>query len=147
MILMFFLSSRFGALGGKFGPRWFMAGGPIVAAIGFFTMLFVGQSASYLVLLPGILLFGIGLSITVAPLTAAVLAAISERRSGVASAVNNAISRIAGLIAVAALGPLIGQSLGLSGFRSSILLTVILMIIGGVVSAIGILNTKKGVSL
>lgn len=143
MVLMFFLSSRFGALAGRFGPRWFMAGGPLLISVGFLAMLLVGQSANYLVLLPGILLFGLGLSITVAPLTSAVLESISERQSGIASAVNNAISRIAGLIAIAALSPLIGRSLGLSGFRSAMILSAGLMATGAVVSAVGIVNPPK----
>jgi len=142
-ILMFFLSSRFGALAGKFGPRLFMAIGPLVAGVGFATMYFVGSSVSYWQLLPGILLFGLGLSITVAPLTTAILGSIGESQSGIASAVNNAVTRIAGLIAVAAVGTLVGQSLGLHGFHAIALVMAGLMMTGGIISALGIVNSLK----
>jgi len=140
-IIMFFLSSRFGALAGKYGPRLFMGLGPIVAAIGFMVMLSVDQSVSYWTqIFPGIVIFGLGLSMTVAPLTSAVLADIDSRRAGIGSAVNNAISRIAGLVAVASIGVVIGQHLTIEGFRSGIVLMASLLVIGGIVSAIGITN-------
>lgn len=145
-IIMFFLSSRFGALAGKFGPRLFMALGPFIAAIGFATMYFVDKSANYWQLLPGILLFSIGLSITVAPLTTAVLSAVSNKQSGIASAANNAITRIAGLISVAAVGPLVAHSLGLNGFHSIALVMSALMLAGAIVSALGITNRPKPVT-
>ncbi len=139
-IMMLLLSSRFGELSSQFGPRLFMAVGPLVASIGFATMYLVDHTVSYWQLLPGILLFGLGLSVTVAPLTTAVLSAVSDRQSGIASAVNNAVTRIAGLLAVAAVGPIVSQSLGLDGFRSITLVMAGLMLAGGVVSAIGIVN-------
>lgn len=140
-IIMFFLSSRFGALAGRYGPRLFMAVGPLIAAVGFLTMLWVDQSVSYLALLPGILLFGLGLSVTVAPLTTAILDAIDNRQAGIGSAVNNALARVAGLVAIAAIGTVVGPSLDLEGFHKGIILTAALMAVGGVVSAIGIKNT------
>lgn len=139
-IVMFILAPRFGALAGRFGPRLFMALGPFVAGVGFVTMYFVDGSASYWQLLPGILLFSLGLSITVAPLTTAILSAVGSRQSGVASAVNNAVTRIAGLIAVAAVGSLVASSLGLAGFHSIALVMAGLMFVGAVTSAIGITN-------
>ncbi|MEO8691363.1 MAG: MFS transporter [Candidatus Saccharimonas sp.] len=142
-IIMFFLAARFGALADKYGPRVFMAVGQLIVAAGFLEMLLVDESANYLVLLPGILLFGLGLAVTVAPLTSAVLSAISEQRSGIASAVNNAIARIAGLIAIAALGPIVGTAIGLDGFHNALIIMAILMIIGGVVAAIGIKNPER----
>lgn len=142
-IIMFFLSSRFGGLASRFGPRAFMAAGPVIAGSGFATMYFVDLSVSYWQLLPGILLFGLGLSITVAPLTTAILGSIGESQSGIASAVNNAVTRIAGLIAVAAVGSLVGQSLGLHGFHAITLVMASLMIVGGIVSALGIVNSLK----
>jgi EmrB/QacA subfamily drug resistance transporter len=103
--LMFVLSRRFGALADRFGPRLFMAAGPIVAGLGMLLMLRVDEEAGYATqLLPALVVFGIGLALTVAPLTAAVLAAVDDSRSGVASGINNAVSRVAGLLAIAVLG-------------------------------------------
>ncbi len=139
-IIMFFLSSRFGGLAGKYGPRAFMALGPIIAGFGFLSMYFIDANVSYWHILPGILLFGLGLAVTVAPLTTAILGAINQQQSGVASAVNNAVTRIAGLLAVAAIGSLVGQSLDLTGFHSITLVMASLMFVGGIISALGITN-------
>jgi EmrB/QacA subfamily drug resistance transporter len=140
-IIMFFLSSRFGGLAGKYGPRLFMSVGPMVAALGFLLMLPMTAQFNYWTqLLPGILLFGLGLSITVAPLTSAVLADIDSRHAGIGSAVNNAIARIAGLIAIAAIGVIMSGALTLDGFHRSIIVMVGLLMTGGIISAIGIRN-------
>jgi len=141
-IIMFFLSSRFGALSGKYGPRLFMTLGPIVGALGFLAMLWVDATVSYWALLPGILLFGIGLSITVAPLTSAILGAIDDRQAGIGSAVNNAVARIAGLLAIAAIGTIVGETLDLDGFYRGVIVTAALLLAGGIISAIGIQNPK-----
>ena len=110
-LIMFVLSRRFGALAGRIGPRLLMGLGPIVAGLGLLLERRVGPGADYLTtVLPGIAVFGIGLSATVAPLTATVLGAVGPGHSGVASGVNNAISRIAGLLAIAALGAVITAS-------------------------------------
>ena len=104
-LLMFTLSRRFGALADRFGPRLFMGAGPIVAGLGMLAMLRLDTGADYATqLLPALLVFGLGLALTVAPLTAAVLAAVDDSRSGIASGVNNAFSRVAGLLAIAVLG-------------------------------------------
>lgn len=142
-LLMFFLSSRFGALSGKYGPRFFMAAGPLVMSVGSLIFLGVGRPVEYLThLLPAILIFGTGLAMTVAPLTSAILGSISERQAGIGSAVNNAVSRIAGLIAIAGLGLLTGTTLTMTGFRKGMVLTAVLLITGGIISAIGIQNPK-----
>jgi formate hydrogenlyase subunit 3/multisubunit Na+/H+ antiporter MnhD subunit len=94
-------------------------------------------------LLPGVLLFGLGLSATVAPLTSTILGSISEKQSGIGSAINNAVSRVAGLIAIAFLGLVIGPHVDLSGFHRTLVLTAALLILGGVVSVIGIQNVKR----
>lgn len=142
-IIMFFMSPRFGALAGKYGPRWFMAGGPMVAAIGFLLMLMVTRPMDYWTqLFPGVVVFGLGLSMTVAPLTTAILGSISRRQAGIGSAVNNAVSRIAGLIVIAFIGLVIGSTLDLDGFHRGVTLTAILMVAGGLVSAIGIRNQQ-----
>lgn len=141
--IMFFLSSRFGALAGKYGPRLFMTAGPLVAAIGFLLLLRVDDTVNYwLDIFPAIIVFGLGLSMTVAPLTAAVLGHIDQKHAGIGSAVNNAVSRIAGLIAIASVGLVTGPVLTVGSFHSGILMMVILLTAGGLVSAVGITNVK-----
>ncbi len=109
-IVMFALSRRFGALADRYGPRVFMGFGPLVAACGLLLFQRVGAHVSYLpdVLAPT-LLFALGLSMTVAPLTAAVLAG-SEGEAGIASGVNNAVARVAGLLGTAAVGAVVAAS-------------------------------------
>jgi hypothetical protein len=80
------------------------------------------------------------LSITVAPLTSAILGAIHPEQAGIASAVNNAVSRIAGLLAVAAAGMIIGGTLDTEGLHRAMIAAAALLLVGGVVSAIGIRN-------
>jgi hypothetical protein len=103
--MMFLLSRRFGALADRYGPRWFMTVGPLLVAAGFLAMLRLDAHASWLAdLLPALLIYSLGLAITVSPLTATVLADADESDAGIASAVNNAIARTAGLLATAAIG-------------------------------------------
>jgi hypothetical protein len=104
-IVMFALSGRFGALADRHGPRLFLAAGPLIAAAGLLLMQRVDAGADYVSqLLPALLVFALGLSMTVAPLTATVLADADESNAGIASAVNNAVARVAGLLAIAAIG-------------------------------------------
>jgi predicted MFS family arabinose efflux permease len=143
-IIMFVLSPRFGALAGKYGPRLFMAAGPMIAAAGFLAMLMVDESVIYWSqLLPGVLLFGFGLSITVAPLTAAILGSIRSSEAGIGSAINNAIARVAGLVAIAGIGVVAGPVLDVVSFQRGIILTACLLILGGVIAAAGIHNTGR----
>lgn len=142
-IIMFFLSGKFGALSGKLGPRLFMGLGPIIAAGGFLSMLLVDSHVNYWHMLPGVLLFGLGLSVTVAPLTSAILGSISHEQAGIGSAVNNAVSRVAGLVTVAMIGIVTGPLVSVVAFQRGILLTASLMIIGGIISLIGIKNPSK----
>ena len=98
---MFALSSRMGALADRYGPRLFMAGGPLIAAAGVLLFLRAGIETSYVSdLLPALIVFSLGLAMTVAPLTATVLADADESDAGIASAINNAIARVAGLIGI-----------------------------------------------
>jgi EmrB/QacA subfamily drug resistance transporter len=107
-LVMFALSGRFGGLADRHGPHLFLAAGPLIAAVGFALMLRVDADADYVSqLLPALLVFSVGLSMTVAPLTATVLADADESNAGIASAVNNAIARVAGLIAIAAIGAVV----------------------------------------
>jgi EmrB/QacA subfamily drug resistance transporter len=141
---MVLLSSRAGAMASRVGPRLPMTAGPVVCACGTLLMLRIGPEPSYLRdVLPAVTVFGLGLAATVAPLTAAVLGAAADRHAGVASGVNNAVARTAGLLAVAAL-PL---AAGLSGddhrdppafddgFRTAVLLAAGLLAAGGALSA------------
>ena len=107
-IVMFLLSKRAGRLADRWGPRLFMGLGPITAAVGLGLMLRVGARLDYFTdLLPGLVVFSVGLSFTVAPLTATVLSDADEGNAGIASGVNNAIARVAGLLAIAAVGAII----------------------------------------
>jgi len=113
-VVMFVLSRRFGALADRFGPRLFMGAGPLVAAAGLLLFQRVGLRCSYLPeVLPALLVFSLGLSMTVAPLTAAVLAG-SEQEAGIASGVNNAVARVAGLLGTAAVGAVISSAFSAS---------------------------------
>ena len=112
-LVMFGLSARLGALADRYGPRFFMGVGPLVTAAGLAFFLRVDANVDYLTeLLPGLLIFGLGLSMTVAPLTATVLADADEHNAGIASGVNNAIARVASLIAIAAVGAVVASSFG-----------------------------------
>ena len=104
-VITFFLSRRFGALADRIGPRPLMGFGPIVAGAGLLLMIRVDIGAHYVSqILPGVLVFGLGLAMTVAPLTAAVLSGAPAHHSGIASGVNNAVARVAGLLAIAVVG-------------------------------------------
>ncbi|HEY6776165.1 MAG TPA: DHA2 family efflux MFS transporter permease subunit [Thermoleophilaceae bacterium] len=112
-IVMFLLSTRFGMLADRYGPRFFMGVGPLVAAAGLAWFLRLDADVDYFTdLLPGLLVFALGLSMTVAPLTATVLADADEHNAGIASGVNNAIARVAGLVTIAAVGALVAASFG-----------------------------------
>jgi MFS family permease len=114
-VVLFVLSRRFGALADRYGPRFFMGAGPLTAAAGLLLLMRVGVHVDYLTeLLPGLLLFALGLAMTVAPLTAAVLAGVDESQAGIASGVNNAIARVAGLLGTAAVGAIIAAQFGAS---------------------------------
>ena len=142
-IIMFVLSPRIGALAGKYGPRFFMTFGPFLAAVGFLLMLRVDHGVAYWTqLFPGVMLFGLGLSTTVAPLTSAVLGSVESRHAGIASAVNNAVARIAGLIAIALVGLVTGTTLNLNGFHHGVIFMAVLLLVGSAISAIGIRNAE-----
>jgi EmrB/QacA subfamily drug resistance transporter len=119
-IVMFALSRRFGKLADRLGPRWFMGIGPLVAAAGLVALMRVGADVDYAgELLPALLVFSLGLTATVAPLTATVLSDADEQRAGIASGVNNAIARAAGLLGVAALGAVVAAQFA-SGLRAHV---------------------------
>jgi EmrB/QacA subfamily drug resistance transporter len=107
-LVMFALSKRIGRLADRLGPRLFMGFGPLTAALGLGLMLRIGSGVDYFTdVLPALLIFSIGLAFTVAPLTATVLSDADESNAGIASGINNAIARVAGLLAIAAVGALV----------------------------------------
>jgi EmrB/QacA subfamily drug resistance transporter len=115
-LILFVLSPIFGRFSTATGPRLPMAFGPIVGGLGLLLLMRVNADADYVTeILPGILLFGLGLSATVAPLTATALNSVQENHVGVASGINNGVARIAGLLAIAILGAVISGS-----FKSTI---------------------------
>ncbi|MEU0494481.1 MFS transporter [Mycobacterium sp. NPDC006124] len=152
-VLSFLLARRFGTLAGVHGPRIFMGVGPLIAAGGFLLMATARMPFDFWTqMLPGLIVFGVGLSVTVSPLTAAVLAAVDPAQSGIGSAVNNAVSRVAGLIAIAFTGVIVGvggssgetgpTAMDFAGFRLGAVTVAALFAIAGVVSAIGISNRQ-----
>jgi EmrB/QacA subfamily drug resistance transporter len=143
-LLMLLLSSTLGGWAGRWGPRWFMAVGPVLAGVGFLLMLRVRTPVAFWTqLLPGVLVFGLGMTVTVAPLTSAVLGAVREEQAGIGSAINNAVSRVAGLVAVACTGLLVGPRLDLAGFHRVLVATAAFLVLGGVISALGIQNPPR----
>jgi EmrB/QacA subfamily drug resistance transporter len=142
-VLSFFLARRFGTLAGVHGPRLFMAVGPLIAAAGYLWMMMAREPFDFWTqMLPGLVVFGLGLSITVSPLTAAILAAVDPAQSGIGSAINNAVSRISGLIAIAFTGVIIGGAVDFAGFRQGALVTAGLFAVAGVISGVGIRNAQ-----
>jgi len=113
-LMLFILSRRFGSLADRLGPRLFMGAGPLLAGAGLLVLQRIGLRVDYwAVVFPGLVLFALGLAMTVAPLTAAVLAG-SEHDAGIASGVNNAVARVAGLLGTASVGAAISASFAAS---------------------------------
>lgn len=139
-ILLLLFSSRVGALSSKYGPRYFMTAGPLLAALGMFLLLDYRPGRSYLwFMLPRVILFGLGLVLLVAPLTTTVMTSVEESSSGIASGINNAVSRIAGLVVIAVLG-LFGAG---HVFRFSIILCASLAALAGIISWLIIQNKAR----
>src|SRR3954451_2403705 len=136
-LLLLLLGSRSGALAGRDGFRLMMTTGALLMAAGYTWLLpLVRDPVDFWVqMLPGLVIFGLGLSAMVPALTSAVLSSVPLERNGSASAVNNAIARIAGLIAVACLGLIVGQgAVGLRGLQGAALVVVVLFLLGAVAS-------------
>lgn len=138
-----FLSGLFGRLSGRYGPRLFMTLGPILGGIGYLMLLTMGREVDYWTqVLPGITVFALGLSMTVAPLTAAILGSIAPGQAGIGSAVNNAVARVAGLVSIAMVGVILAGELAVETFWRAVLVTALLLIAGGIVSFVGIRNPQ-----
>jgi MFS family permease len=151
--LMLTLSARAGMLAERVGPRLPMTVGPLVVAVGLAWLSRVQEGTTYLgTVLPGVIVFGLGLTLTVAPLTATVLAATSERYAGIASGVNNAISRGAGLLAIAVIPGIAGltgdayrdPAAFASGLRTAMLISAMLAAAGGALAGLFIRNEVAG---
>jgi predicted MFS family arabinose efflux permease len=147
-VVLFLLAKRFGALADRHGPRLFMAAGPLVSAAGVIYLLaMVDDTPRFLRdVLPGMTIFALGLAIVVAPLTAAILADADESSAGIASGVNNAVARVAGLLATAAVGTVAGGTLDLGGFRMALAAVAGLLALGGVIGMYGIRNPSRDVA-
>lgn len=143
-IVMFFLSPRMGRLSMQYGPRFFMALGPIIAGASVVAYARLPEHPTYwLDIVPALLVFAVGLSLTVAPLTTTVLADAGPGDAGVASGVNNAVARIAGLLAIAVLGIAAaggGDHLTAHGFHVTMGAVAGLLVCGGLIGAVGIRN-------
>jgi EmrB/QacA subfamily drug resistance transporter len=148
-VLMLALSGRAGALAQRIGPRLPMTVGLAIGALGMLLVARIDAGASYLVdVLPAVTVFGLGLTATVAPLTATVLATADDRHAGVASGVNNAVARTAGLLAVAVVPPAVGltgstldnPAVFAGGFRTAMLVSAAMLLIGAVISLTTIRN-------
>ncbi len=151
-VIMLALSARSGGLAARIGPRLQMSVGPIVIAIGLALLTRIDAAGSYLTqVLPAVLVFGLGLAITVAPLTSTVLAAVSARHAGMASAVNNDVARAASLIAVAVLPAAAGLTGAAymhpaqfsAGFRIAVLIAAGVCVAGGILAAVTIRNPAR----
>jgi MFS family permease len=147
--IMLILSARSGALASRIGPRLQMSVGPLIVAAGMVLFARIDASGDYLLeVLPAVLVFGLGLAVTVAPLTSTVLDAAPTHEAGVASAVNNDVARAASLLAVAVLPPAAGitgtsyldpQQLS-EGFRNAVFIAAALCASGGLLAALTIRN-------
>ena len=138
-IVSLLFSTLFGTLAARHGPRPFMTVGPLITAAGFLWMLLVREPIDvWWQIVPGVVLFGFGLAVTVAPLTSTVLSQIPAAQSGIASAVNNAISRVSGLVAVAFLGVIAGGALTVDGFHRVVVVVALLLGASAVVSFVGL---------
>jgi EmrB/QacA subfamily drug resistance transporter len=151
-MIMFALSARSGSLAVRIGPRLQMSVGPCIVATGVLLLVRLTADGNYLTeVLPAVVVFGLGLAVTVAPLTATALGAVPAQHAGVASAVNNDVARVAGLIVVAVLPALAGITgdsylnpvqLG-TGFRTAMLVAAATCLAGGVLAAGTIRNPAR----
>jgi EmrB/QacA subfamily drug resistance transporter len=145
-LVMFTLSPRVGRLAMRFGPRYFMGTGPLVASAGLLGLTRLRPGFSYWIdLLPALLVLAVGLALTVAPLTATVLADTRDHEAGIASGVNNAVARVAGLLGIAVVGAAVAGSqnkLDLGGFKLAMEIAAGLVATGGVIGLAGIRNRR-----
>lgn len=143
-IVLFFLSRLTGRLSARYGPRVFMAAGPLLAGVSLAALARLPAGLNYWVdLLPPLLGFSLGLAMTVAPLTTTVLSDAGPGDAGIASGVNNAVARVAGLVAIAGVGVAASngtKTLNEHGFHVAMLIVAVLLCAGGTIGAVGIRN-------
>jgi EmrB/QacA subfamily drug resistance transporter len=146
-VLMLLLSARSGALAQRIGPRLPMTVGPLICAVALLLFSRIGAQASYLTtVLPAVIVLGFGTALNVAPLTATALGSLDESRAGIASGVNNAVARAAGLLAVATLplaaglgsGSLTNPAALAPVYRTSMYICAGLLVCGSIVAALGV---------
>lgn len=139
-IILFLISPRAGKWSAQHGPRGLMTAGPLIAGVGIGWLALLGTDAPYLTtVFPGIMIFSIGLALLVAPLTATVMGAVAAADSGIASGVNNAVARVAGLVVIAILG-LFGAG---NAYHFGAILCAVLAFISGAVSFFMIRNDVR----
>jgi EmrB/QacA subfamily drug resistance transporter len=155
-LIMLAFSARSGRLASRIGPRLQMTMGPIVVGAGLALMVRVTGDHSYIgSVLPAVLVLGIGLAITVAPLTATAMSSVVAEHAGLASAVNNDVARVGGLLAVAVLPAIAGitgttylHSAALSaGFRTAMVISAAGCVVGGAIAGLAITNPSARVGL
>jgi predicted MFS family arabinose efflux permease len=161
-VIMLFLAGRFGKLADERGPRLFLTTGPALMAAGMLAWLGLAERSDWLPLAAGVVLFALGLAVTVAPITATALSAVPSNLAGVAAGFNNTVSRVGGLLAVALIGLVIsavftgavdGSSISpladpptsgttrdasIDAFRAGLLVAAALSLLGSLVAAVGI---------
>jgi EmrB/QacA subfamily drug resistance transporter len=149
--LMLALSARAGALASRIGPRLPMTAGPSLVAVALLLMTRIEPGSSYITdVMPAVVIMGLGLAVTVAPLTATVLAAASDEHAGIASGINNAVARVAGLLAVATIPGVAGitgqvylDPNGLTdGFHTAMVIAAVLTLVGAVIAVLGISDAE-----
>jgi hypothetical protein len=140
-VLLMLFSSRVGGLVGRYGPRWFLTAGPLIMAAG---LLWLSRPAGlWTSVLPAMVVFAVGLVLVVAPVTTAALMDIGPQQSGTASGVNNAVARVAGLLAIAVLPALAGMGEdGRTGFATAMVLAAGLCAVGGVIAVAGFRSAR-----
>ena len=151
--ILLLLSARSGQLASRIGPRLQMSAGPLLVAIGVLLYVRIDANGNYLTeVLPAVVTFGLGLAVTVAPLTATAMSSAPARRAGLASAVNNTVARTGSLLAVAVLPPLAGLTGASylhpaqfeSGFRTAVTIAAAVCACGGLLAFAGIRNPRRG---
>jgi MFS family permease len=150
-LMMLVLSAQSGKLASRLGPRLQMSTGPLVAGVGLFLLTRVVTDFNYLTgVLPGVVVLGVGLVITVAPLTSTAMSSAPAEHAGIASAVNNDVARVGSLLAVAVL-PVVSSLTGDAylhahqfgaGFRTASLICAVLCVIGAIIALLGIRNQR-----
>ncbi|MCS6555910.1 MFS transporter [Curtobacterium flaccumfaciens] len=144
-IMLLALSTAVGSFAGRHGPRWFMAAGPAVGAVGALLLLLAGDDPNgyWWSVFPGLVLIGVGIALMVTPLTSAVLGSVPQSEAGSGSAVNNAVARIAGLVTVALAGVVLGGEVSVDGLHRAMVVMALLLAAGAVVCAVGIRNVPE----